>query len=231
MTSGADVYSFNDIGVIAGVGFPLGDYLSLGFSIRAFERTEIDATITATDLINQFGISINNFDAAVYKYLQNLYGTGYGFGLNAGVLLRLPIQSKTTKVQLAATVEDIGCTTIYPLKSGSSVPAIGSDYSFGFGVKSLLSKNSELNFDFDLRNTFDSIDVFEKVHAGIEYRHRLFALRAGYYEGYPTFGVSLDMPPQTRINLTTYEVEEGGSLWTQGQRLFLLQLVIGFNPI
>jgi hypothetical protein len=226
----ADIYAMNDLGIISGVGIPLSDDFSIGASVRVFERTGVDAYVTPQQLIAQLGINnVSNFNSAVNTYIQSLVGSGYGVGLNLGMMLKVPL-GKSTTLQFAATAEDVGQTKMYPISGANTPPNIPTTYNFGTAFINTLSRNSDFKISVDYRDAFGSTPLFEQLHIGGEYHWRALSLRAGYYEGYPSFGLGIDAPPQTKINLTTYAVEEGNSLWQTGQRVYLAQVIIGFNP-
>jgi hypothetical protein len=225
----ADIYAVNDFGALMAFAVPVGDYLSFGASVRAFERTGVDTTLSPQQLIAELGVPSSNFTNSVYNYLQGLAGTGYGIGLNLGMLLKVPMPSKTNRLQFGATVEDVGNTTIHRI-SGGYLPYIPMTYNFGAAFTNYLSKDSQLNFTADYRDAFSTVPLFEQVHLGAEFRIRYMSFRAGYYEAYPTFGFGLETPVHTRINLLTYAVEEGSARWQDGQRIYMAQLIIGFNP-
>ncbi len=110
LSSSVQVTAHNDLGAIAGISIPLLDVFSVGFSVRAFERTGLDVNLTAQDLINQTGTSnpttlLNN----LYSSLKDMAGTGTGIGLNTGVLAHIPLRGKAGyRLNLGATVEDVG---------------------------------------------------------------------------------------------------------------------------
>jgi len=227
----ADAYIFNDVGLITGFGIPVSDYLSLGASFRLIERSALDANLTFQDFINIGQTNPTGFQSAIYQHLQQMMGTGWGIGANFGGMFRVPLPAGSPRLQLAATVEDLGETTFRQLGSLPRPPPIRPSYNFGSSLQYKAGKDAVLNLAFDLRNNFESLGWYKKIHFGAEYRHKYFGLRVGAYEAYPTFGFSIETPPHTRIHFSTYEVELGNHAWERGQRWYLLQLEIGFNPI
>lgn len=226
-----DAYGFNDLGVIAGFGFPVGDLFRFGFSTRLIQRSGVDATLTIQDLLAQVGVGSTDFLGAVYDNLRKLAGTGWGVGLTVGSLLRVPLATKSPHLQFAATVEDFGYTSFRKLGSGGTPPRIEPSYNFGVGLNYTLTKVSDFNVAMDARHVFSSVPVHQMFHFGLEYRHRFFALRTGAYQGYPTLGVSFEALPHTRIHFSSYSVELGQKLWERQHRWYLLQVIIGFSPI
>jgi hypothetical protein len=225
-----DVYMFNDVGAIAGVGFPLGPYASIGISARYFLRTSLDIYKTPAQLLADLGIPGPTFMNDVYNYLFSQTGMGLGLGINVGGMLHIPLDKKNTLLNLAATIEDLGNTNFIPLTMRNAQP-IHQSINFGGAVHYKLSKKNKLTLALDFRNNFESYPINKMLHAGIEYRHNLFGFRAGLYQGYPTFGLSIEAPHHTRIHFSTYAVELGNNWWEKSQRWWLLQLCIGFKPI
>lgn len=228
-----DISTYNDIGAIMGFGIPLGEMLSIGTSVRVFQRSSIDDTITISDVLDRTGLAatqLGAFQTAIFEHLQSISGLGWGIGVNVGALLTVPMKSKGPLVTLGAHVEDLGGTTFRSFGSTTAPPTISNSYHAGINIKHQLDKDSEFNIAFDYRNIFQTAHIARKLHLGFEYNRRTFAIRAGAYQGYPTFGMSIKFPPHTQINMSTYAGELGSGLYSRGQRWYKVQMVIGFNP-
>lgn len=227
-----DIYAFSDIGLIAGVGLPVSKFLSIGASVRAFQRTGVDANITTLDLLSSLGgITQEDFMNAIYDQLKRMSGSGYGLGINLGALARIPIGKgkEDPEIRLAATIDDFGGTSFYPLGTEQAPSAMSSSYNFGMALVYNLSKTSTLNIAGELRHYFDDAPLIKKSHLGIEYRHKRFAFRGGLHQGYLTYGASFEALPHTRVHFSSYGVElnDSGQL---SHRWYLMQVIIGFNP-
>ncbi|MBY0369729.1 hypothetical protein K2X33_03520 [bacterium] len=232
LSANVDVYTFNDIGFAGAVGVPLGPYVSLGATGRAFQRSGIDTTLTAQDLLNGLGIPTPQaLMAALYQNLSSRSGMGLGIAVDLGAMIRVPLPAGYPRWTLAATATDVGRTEFHQLGSANKPVGVPTVYNFGTAVEYGFDKNQQqLNFAFDFRHAFDNINVIQKLNLGIEYRYKFFAIRGGVTHGYLTGGFSLEFPPHTRLHLATYASEMGSGLWQKTQRWYLLQLVIGFNP-
>lgn len=227
-----DVYAYSDLGVIAGIGLPVGDYISLGFSVRAFMRTGMDFHMDTASMLASLGISQIDFMRAIYDELAKASGTGYAVGLNVGSLLKIPIPGKhATRVQAAITVENFGQTTFLPLRTLKTPTNIPMSVNLGSALIYDLDKSSKFQLAADYRNALGRLPFFKKAHLGIEYQHRYFGLRAGFSEGYPSYGMSLTVLPHTQFHFSSYSYELGNNYHEQSQRFYLLQAVIGFNPL
>jgi hypothetical protein len=227
-----DIFTINDLGVIMGLGFPMGDYISAGLSARVFQRTGIDATLTANELLALVQVSDpTQFTNTAFEFLKTLLRTGYAYGINAGVLLRVPLKTNSPRWQIGLAVEDLGDTTFRALAPPALAPVpVIATYSAGTSLTYTLNKFSVVNVCLDLRNLFEIIPTLKTTHFGIEYRHRYFGFRMGFNHGWPTYGASLEFPPHTRVHLTSYAVELGNGPLERQQRYYLLQAVIGMNP-
>lgn len=226
-----DVYAFSDIALIAGLGVPISPYFSVGLSVRGVYRAGLDATITTVDLLSQLGgISQDAFMSAIFDRLKELSGAGYGLGVNFSAQLDIPTGKGGPKVGAAFSIEDFGNTSFTALGASRAPEAINQSVNFGSSVSYKAGKNDEVNFAFDLRHMFEGVSLGQMSSLGIEWRHKVFSLRAGLYQLYPTFGFSIEVLPHTKIHASSYAVEIGDDASPYSHRWWLVQAVIGFNP-
>jgi hypothetical protein len=226
-----DVDSFNDIGVAMGAAIPMGPYVSVGATLRAFEHIGVDVDETGPQLLSSLNAIPTDVTSAVYTELQKLAASGWGLGVDLGTMVKLPTPRDYPTIRLAAVMEDVGETTFHALGTSSAPPPIPTTYHFGTSIKYDLPHNSYFLMAMDVRHAFEDLPFVKTFHVGAEYQFFPFSFRLGLYEGYPSAGFSLLFPPHTRVIFSTYEPELGDGLWQNGQRVYLLQLVIGFNPI
>ncbi len=231
--SGLQAHAFHDQGLIAGGAVSLNDYLSLGISVRAFYRASVELDLTAQEIIDQYGLDALNLVDNIYQELSNRAGHGYGFGLNAGLRIKVPIKSsgKTgPSLFLAATAEDIGNTTFRAMGDSLAPTPIQQSLNFGSALIYPFSKRWQWSFTADVRRVLEPTDVIKLLHLGTELKHSVFGIRAGANQGYLAYGFSIEFPPHTRLHFSSYGVELGNKRWEKEQRWYLLQLNIGFNP-
>lgn len=234
LSATADIYTFNDVGLILGVGVPFSDYFSLGVSVRAFQRSSLDTVLTTETLISQIGIDADNFQNAIYNYLKTQFGTGWGVGMNLGAMAKIPIFGKGGPDWTVAFLgENLGGVHFRKLGSQNKIPNdLKMTYHVGTAFRYPLTKMTELNLTFDYRHLFETdVPGPKKVHIGMEYRGLGFDLRAGLHQLYPSFGFGLKFPAHTRVNLATYGVELGDNALERMKRLWEVQLVLAFNPL
>jgi hypothetical protein len=226
-----DVYAYSDVGAITAMAFPVSEYFSFGFSLRGLIRSGADIHLdTLTLLQNLGGISQAAFMEAIYDELKKMSGYGYGFGLNLGSLATIPLGKTGPRLQLAATIEDVGQTTFKQLGSSLTPPAIPMSFHSGMALIYDVNKRAQVNFTADVRHMFEPLPFVKTAHLGLEYRHKYFALRTGLSEGYLTYGFSWTTLPHTQIHFSSYAAEVGNGWQQRSQRFFLVQAVIGFNP-
>ncbi|MBI1860150.1 MAG: hypothetical protein HYR96_04435 [Deltaproteobacteria bacterium] len=227
-----DIFTFNDLGAIAGLGFPFGPYLNFGASVRFFSRTGINSSISPNDLLASLNLTDpTQFNSAVFTFLRNLLRTGYAIGLNVGFLGEVPLPRGYPKWTVAAAAEDVGVTTFRGLTAGILAPEpIISTYSAGTALQYTLTKHTVLNIALDLRNLLEDHPDFKLVHFGAEVRHKFFALRGGVSMGHLTYGASLEFPPHTRIHFSSYAIELANNLLERQQRYYMMQFIVGMNP-
>ena len=235
LNANVDLYGFNDVGVAAGVGIPLGPYLSVGATVRGFQRTGIDAVLTGVDLLMAMGLPVTppsqaQVISAVFQQVQTLMGGGLGLGLDLGMLFQVPLPKGYPKWSLAAVVDDFGKTTFRPFLLTNAPKRVDTTIHFGTALQYELGKYGQFNLSFDYRNAFESVALVKQLNLGVEYRQPKFGLRGGLSQGYLTFGASIEFPPSTRIHFSSSASELGASLWQQEYRVFMMQIAIGFNP-
>lgn len=225
-----DVFAANDLGVTLGFSLPVSPFASIGASIKALHRTAVDVHLTPADFLAQVGLGATDFQAAAYSALENQVGTGYAFGLSLGGLAKIPLGKKGPTIQVGATVEDVTDTNFRPIGTTPVPRPIPVSYNLGTALLYPVAKDTQLNVALDLRDNFRDLPFFKQAHLGLELRHKLFAFRGGLYQGYPTYGVSIEAPHHTRIHFSSHAVELDNFLWTRAQRIYQVQIVVGFNP-
>jgi len=231
LDASVDLNLSNDVGLIVGLGIPATKYLSFGFSVRGFQRNAVDSYLTARDLLEEIQTSQGEFMTAIYDHINDLVGFGYAIGLNAGVLVEVPLPKDFPAWTFAGTVEDLGQTTFKAIGSLPTPNPIRPTYHLGTALSYTIDSMSKFNIALDYRNATEFLPWHKKLHLGVEYRHKFFALRAGAYDAYLSWGFSLEFPPHTRLHFATYQVElDDLKRQERGQRYYMMQFIIGFNP-
>jgi hypothetical protein len=232
LSGSVDLYTFNDTGVAAGFGIPVLPSVSIGATTRVFGRTGIDSKITTLDLLAKTGaLTQEALMQAAFSEILEIAGVGWGVGVDLGIMGSIPLAKGYPRWTLAAVLNDALGTYFRTLPGYTAPTTVNPTLHLGTALEYDLGKRKgKFNLALDYRNCFESTLLIKQLNLGVEYRHPRFGLRAGFSQGYPTAGVSLEFPPHTRVHLATYGVELGASNWSIFQRWFMLQFIIGFNP-
>lgn len=234
INNGIDVYGQNDLGVIAGFGLPLGEQFSLGFSSKVFQRSGVDMSYTPEELINDIGFVSAIMNGTSYNIFEDAAKSGWAASLNFGAIARVPLQEKgknAPRLTASAVLDNIGGTTFKSLGSERMPDTIKQSVTFGLAYQSMLDKNWTWNVVADMKNALVAQSFLRQFHVGTEFRHKILGLRAGFSQGYPTAGFSIEFPPHTRIHFSTHAKELGDNFQERSHRWYLLQFIVGFNPI
>lgn len=201
-----------------GGGVWLSEKLVLGLSLKRVTRLGGDQTFGA-DILN------NITDDQILDSFQN---TGRAWGLDMGLVYRE--KSKLFNPTVSLSWKDVGRTT-FRKTAGAQAPAgqrenLTLAMTFegsvpGFGVAGGLEYRHILNNDEQLG---------QKLHLGTEISIPLVDVRAGFSQGYTTYGLGIDLF-LFQLDLAQYSVERGeypGQ--TEDERLaFSLTMELGFD--
>ena len=66
-------------------------------------------------------------------------------------------------------------------------------WTFALDVRDVFNHDEHVFFENGFRRPFGD-DLYERVHMGAEFRYWFFRFRGGAYQGYPSFGLGLDIP-------------------------------------
>jgi hypothetical protein len=202
-----------DYGVALGGGLPLiPGFVSLGLTARRVNRTGTNLPIGAVTLAQL------NTDAIAAQLKRR--GTGYA--LDVGLSATIPSPVKPT---LAFTVRNAGLTTFNHEEGPGAPPAAEPDMAIGASL-SIDSLIMTITPSIDYRY-IDRTDIQngKKLHLGLEFDLPLLTLRTGYYQGYYTAGVGLDMGVLA-LDAATYGVELGEYPGQLEDRRYVAQMTI-----
>jgi hypothetical protein len=191
-----NVTLINDYAIQMGGGIPLGPNLALGLAVKRVTRLGGTTTIGASSLTTVDSSTITSA----------LSNEGHGYGLDAGLAMR--VESAAFNPTISLSWQDIG-STAFIVSKGDSAPerqkdnmtaavTFGEDF-MGFGLAAGL----------EYRHIMDQgTQIGQKIHLGTEISMPLLDFRAGFYQGYPTYGVGLDLW-LLELEAATYTVEKG----------------------
>lgn len=201
-----------------GGGLWLNEKTVLGLSIKRITRLGGDQT---------FGADILN-DISDEEILDSFQNKGRAWGLDLGLVYRE--KSKMFNPTVSLSWKDVGRTTFRKV-AGAEAPAgqrenLTLAMTFegsvpGFGVAGGLEYRHILNNDEQLG---------QKLHLGTEISIPLVDVRAGFSQGYTTYGLGMDLF-LFQFDIAQYSVERGeypGQ--TEDERLaFSLTMELGFD--
>ncbi|HEY8280082.1 MAG TPA: hypothetical protein VIH99_10685 [Bdellovibrionota bacterium] len=163
----------------------LGNRFRLGWAVRGVQIYETRLTEKASATSDVVEV--------------NRSGSGFGIGLDAGVLLTLPWGGLPT---IGATARNIG-DTAFPMaplvpfgpKEERRHDRIKMTYDGGFSISPKSGQNSQVTFAVDYRDITDvtKADIVRKFNAGLEFSiSKVIYLRGGFSQGYATGGFGLN---------------------------------------
>lgn len=191
-----ETHFISDYGFVLGGSVPIGSYASFGATVKRISRWGGDEVIGVGAITSGSGVTALE-DAFKDK--------GVGYGMDASIMYTSPSPFSPA---IAIVWQDIGCTTFEKTDGLKAPPRIRDNLSIGLGT------NVDLpGFDWatslDLRHvTNNDEQVGKKIHLGTEFSLPLIDLRAGLNQGYPSYGVGLNLL-LLRIDAAYYAEEIG----------------------
>jgi hypothetical protein len=147
---------------------------------------------------------------------------GSGFGVDAGVMVEFPVLLKPT---LAVMVENIGDVDLGDAGKIPQQVNLGASLSHSFSWVTLTAAADYVDV---LENVGVDDDPYKRIHMGIEARMwNMFALRAGYSQGYGTVGATADFGA-VRIDYANYAEELGSAAGDRSDRRNVIQVTFGW---
>jgi hypothetical protein len=202
-------------GLAASLAGKVCSWLSLGLTAKHMYKVEPDLVI---DLADQNKVNEIRADPAA---LQNEVTPGFGTSFDAGALVFK--QGYNWDYRLALKVDDVGDTSFT-----EGQRTFKQTYHAGIGV-TLHNAIDSLHLALDFR---DVTGVYEepitlRVYAGAKLMLRkFFGLAIGLYQGYPTYGVRLDLL-FVKLGFTVYGRELGDYAGDDPRTIYMASLGIG----
>lgn len=209
-----------DYGFALGGAIPLTDVLSLGLSAKRVNRR---------GGTQAFGPEFLNDLESSTSIVSAFENEGVGYGLDVGLAARFD------KVPLNPTfhvgMRDAGSLTFQRTKGTDAPDGNTSNTFLGFSFDTDLFV-AGLAGGLEYRNINKSGEQLgKKIHTGLEISLLMFDLRAGFSQGYTTYGLGTSLGI-FQLDVATYSVERGvypGQ--TEDSRIQgALSVEIGFDP-
>ncbi len=217
-----DLNYIEDKGFALGTGFSFGNVLQFGVAGKYIMRTGVRQAFGADTIAN---ILNGGSTSTIFNSLNN---TGTGISLDAGANLILPGQMHPV---LSFVWKNIGNTDFKPdTGSAAAPPSDPAELEAGGALRfDLPGMTILLAFEVDYMND-STVQLGQKLHAGVELSLPLIALRAGLDQGYFSYGCGFNLGI-IRIDAASWGEEMGGAQGQMESQRYLVEvsLRMGFS--
>jgi len=209
-------------GAIGGISFPLSSRLTLGLSAKYLYRESVIHNFTPQELVANY----NNLDKFITEDLKK---KGSALGFDAGAIYKFAPNS-SWRPSLGVSVLNIGDLDF---QDAGSIPMT---VNAGVAVNPRIDRFRSLliGLDYvDITNGFtQDTDMAKRLRFGAELQlfdreYIELALRAGMYQGYPTFGADLRLATFL-FSGTVYSEEVGAYAGQDKNTRYLLTFNFGW---
>lgn len=193
-----------------GHGF-FNDILRVGAGAKYISASRLREVYTAAD------ISADDFDTRVEDDMMD----GDGFGFDVGVMVTAPVLLKPTLGVVVLNVGDVdlGDAGVLPQQLNVGV-SLAHDFSWVkiTGAADILDITKDAGFDEDMN---------KRLHMGLEAKTKYLALRTGLYQGYGSFGATIDLR-LLKLDYANYAEEISSFAGGKPDRRHVAQVTIGW---
>lgn len=209
-----------------GTKFRPGHRLSIGLAVKHISREGLNGQfdLFGTKLLNIIEAGASDI-SAIKEQLG--YSSGSGWGYDFGMDYELVRKSFTFASSIS--VLDITDTRFKKEKGTRDIARQEMIVNWGTVFGQRFGPFFSYNLTFDLHPLTEDIDLGRKVHVGAEINVLMFSVLFGVSEGYPSYGVGLDLAP-FKILAGFYSVELGTNYkQEEGKRAFLSLNLLDFS--
>jgi hypothetical protein len=191
----------------------LEEKLSVGAGLKYIRASTLDETYTAQQIAD------SNFDQTI----EDDFSDGSGFGVDLGIIYTLPFNLEST---VGLSIINLGGADL------GDAGEIDQQVNLGLAAKHTFEKVSWMHLvgAVDLVDIFTQAgtddDYFKRVRMGFEVQMPILTLRAGIYQGYGTYGASLNLK-FAKLEYTSYAEEVGAFAGDSADRRHVIQLALG----
>ncbi len=208
-----DVDGFGSVSGHVGLGFGFWDgMLRVGAAGKYVKGYRLQQVYTVAD------IASDGFEDQVKDDLND----GVGWGLDAGVMFTAPVLFKPT---VATVVQNIGDVD---LGDAGEIPQqinLGLSLSHEFWGMALTGAVDWVDVTADVGTDEDK---YKRLHAGLELKLPwVLSLRGGLYQGYGSYGVTLDLWA-IKVAYASYAEEIGSAAGVRADRRHVVQATLGW---
>jgi hypothetical protein len=207
-----------DVAFYAGIAYPVSPYVSWGMALKQIRRT-------GTSQVIGVGTIAKNDTSTLGDSFKD---AGIGYGIDTGIQYQLPLPFNPN---LAFVWKDVGRTTFTKTAGTSAPSSIGDNLQMGMSWAIDLP-GLDLLTGFEYRRMLDSKEqIGKKIHLGAEISLPFVDFRAGFNQGYTSYGLGTNLW-LVRFDLASYSEELGvypGQ--TIDRRIqFSMTMDFGFDP-
>lgn len=223
-TTDLDTQTMVDLGPNLGASYKLLDgNLFVGMNLRLLYRVSVDGTINSLSFLTGSKLTLQNFG-----------NQGMGFDGDIGGYYHLPFELTWTRMSVGLSINNIfrSSYNTYPmaLLSGLGNRPINNDRLINMGLRldfpdHWIFAAPILAIEIqDIGDASKEMSIPKRTHIGGEAKlSRVFALRAGLNQGYPTFGVGVDLPV-VKLDFATYGEELAGNSGRREDRRLMFRM-------
>ncbi len=209
-----------------GTKFRPGYRVSVGGAVKYISREGLNGQfdLFGTKLLN----IIENGASEINEIKEQLgYSVGSGWGFDFGIDYELIRKGFTFATSLS--VLDIADTTFKKEKGTRNIANQDMIVNWGAVFGQRFGPFFSYNFTFDLHPLTEDIAFARKVHMGAEINVLMFSVLFGMSEGYPSYGLGLDLTP-FKLLAGFYSVELGTNYkQEEGKRAFISLNLLDFS--
>lgn len=201
----------NDMAIGASFAFELLPGLHFGGTLKRIQRTGTRRPIGSDELADL------NPDTVFANYDQN----GIGYSADLGVNLIFPAPMEPT---ISFVYKNMGNTSFRAV-SGNAPPGDDQEMIVGLAAKidtGVVTITPALDFKYLLSYREQ---LGKKLNLGLEVSFPVIDARAGFHQGYYTYGVGVDLG-LFRVDAATYGVEMGEYPGQKEDRRYVLQFIM-----
>lgn len=191
-----EITMISDYAAQVGAGYKISDNVSVGMSLKRIVRTGGTGDFGAGTLAD--------FDTDAI--LDSLQSTGVGFSADIGVAAKIPDKAFNPVFSLAW--RDAGGVKFNRTRGDVDPPRLVDNLVLGMSFSEevpLMGINGGLEFR---HLNLASEQLGKKIHMGLEINLAMLDVRAGFYQGYTTYGAGFDIW-LFQIDLASYTAETG----------------------
>ncbi|MGZ5279340.1 MAG: hypothetical protein ACXWC9_05330 [Pseudobdellovibrionaceae bacterium] len=195
-----DAFYLTDYGVNIGGGFQISPLLSVGLAAKRVTRKGGPYVFGPDALANLSGSS------AIADLVSSIDNEGVGYGLDVGVASRLQFMPFNPTISLAW--KDVGSTAFVKTKGADAPERQKDNLVLGMTLDGSIPL---LGFSagFEYRHITDvGEQIGKKVHLGAELHLAMFDFRTGFYQGYTSYGLGVNLFI-LQLDIAKYTVERG----------------------